>query len=111
MTKGPTGWQSIHRGAPMPMVRSGARSIGPSASSGRESQDGARSVAFRWLSTHTPLDARLSALAGTVCEHDPRGPQQRRADALGALAGGADRLASRGRADCAAVGSIEAPPR
>jgi hypothetical protein len=49
------------------------------------------------------LDARLNALAANVCEHDPRTKQQRRADALGALAAGADRLGCRcGRADCAA---------
>ncbi len=45
------------------------------------------------------LDKRLDKLAGTVCEHDPRS----RADALGALAAGADRLGCRcGRKDCAA---------
>jgi len=49
------------------------------------------------------LDTRLSALAATVCEHDPRTRSQRRADALGALAAGADRLGCRcGRPDCAA---------
>ncbi|WP_157123580.1 13E12 repeat family protein, partial [Mycobacterium shimoidei] len=49
------------------------------------------------------LDARLTALAATVCAHDPRTVEQRRADALGALAGGADRLACRcARPDCAA---------
>lgn len=49
------------------------------------------------------LDERLNALAATVCEHDPRGREQRRADALGALAAGADRLGCRcARADCAA---------
>ena len=49
------------------------------------------------------LEKRLSALAATVCEHDPRTGVQRRADALGALAAGADRLGCRcGRADCAA---------
>jgi Domain of unknown function (DUF222) len=42
-------------------------------------------------------------LAATVCEHDPRSREQRRADALGALAAGADRLGCRcGREDCAA---------
>jgi hypothetical protein len=46
---------------------------------------------------------RLDALAATVCEHDPRSREQRRADALGALAASADRLGCRcGRADCAA---------
>jgi hypothetical protein len=49
------------------------------------------------------LDQRLSALAATVCEHDPRTREQRRADAIGALAANADRLGCRcGRVDCAA---------
>ncbi|WP_082972727.1 HNH endonuclease signature motif containing protein, partial [Mycobacterium sp. E2497] len=51
------------------------------------------------------LEARLNALAATVCAHDPRTRAQRRADGLGALAAGADRLGCRcGRADCAAGG-------
>ncbi|HET9875332.1 MAG TPA: DUF222 domain-containing protein [Mycobacterium sp.] len=41
------------------------------------------------------VDARLDALAATVCDADPRTRKQRRADALGALAAGADRLACR----------------
>jgi hypothetical protein len=49
------------------------------------------------------LDKRLDALAATVCQHDPRDRQQRRADALGALAAGADRLGCGcRRVDCAA---------
>jgi hypothetical protein len=49
------------------------------------------------------LDKRLEALAATVCAHDPRSREQRRADALGALAAGADRLGCRcGHSDCAA---------
>ena len=49
------------------------------------------------------LDKRLDAMAATVCEHDPRSREQRRADALGALAAGADRLGCRcGRPGCAA---------
>lgn len=49
------------------------------------------------------LDQRLDALAATVCEHDPRSREQRRADALGALAAGADRLGCRcARSDCGA---------
>src|ERR1700677_2551337 len=49
------------------------------------------------------LDTRLSGLAATVCEHDPRTRDQRRADALGALAAGADRLGCRcRRPDCTA---------
>jgi hypothetical protein len=38
------------------------------------------------------LDLRLDELAKTVCEADPRSREQRRADAMGALAAGADRL-------------------
>ena len=57
------------------------------------------------------LDKRLDALAGTVCAHDPRTAVQRRADALGALAAGADRLGCRcGRADCAAGARRPASP-
>jgi hypothetical protein len=49
------------------------------------------------------LDKRLTALAATVCPHDPRTAVQRRADAAGALAAGANRLGCRcGRPDCAA---------
>ena len=49
------------------------------------------------------LDQRLSALAATVCQHDPRTPEQRRADAVGALVADAKRLGCRcGRTDCAA---------
>ena len=57
------------------------------------------------------LDERLNALAATVCPHDPRTREQRRADALGALAAGADRLGCRcGRADCAAWARPPASP-
>jgi hypothetical protein len=56
------------------------------------------------------LDERLNALAATVCAHDPRTHAQRRADAMGALAAGADRLGCRcGRADCAAGKRPAAP--
>lgn len=50
------------------------------------------------------VDARLDALAATVCAEDPRTRNERRADAMGALAIGADRLVCRcGRPDCAAA--------
>ena len=50
------------------------------------------------------LDARLDALAATVCSNDLRSPAQRRADALGAVGAGADRLACEcDRADCPAA--------
>ncbi|VBA33474.1 hypothetical protein LAUMK35_05469 [Mycobacterium pseudokansasii] len=57
------------------------------------------------------LDRRLSALAATVCAHDPRTRDQRRADALGALAAGADRLGCGcRRSDCAAGARPPASP-
>ncbi len=51
------------------------------------------------------LDSRLDTLAGTVCAEDPRTRAERRADALGALAGGAERLGCRcARQECPAGG-------
>lgn len=53
------------------------------------------------------LDARLDELAGTVCDADPRTRDQRRADALSAMAAGADRLAcSCGAADCGSSAAV-----
>jgi len=50
----------------------------------------------------TLLDRRLTALARTVCGNDPRTIDQRRADALGALAAGHSTLACAcGMSDCA----------
>jgi Domain of unknown function (DUF222) len=52
------------------------------------------------------LDRRLDELAATVCADDPRTVKQRRADALGALAAGAEGLVCAcGSADCAAAGA------
>ncbi len=57
------------------------------------------------------VDKALDALAATVCEHDPRTREQRRADAMGALAARADRLGCRcGRPDCVAGGRAAASP-
>jgi Domain of unknown function (DUF222) len=69
--------------------------------------DGGEGISEIHGSLFTPdahaLEKRLDALAATVCEHDPRSREQRRADALGALAAGADRLGCRcGRDGCAA---------
>ena len=51
----------------------------------------------------TLLDRRLTALAHTVCDNDPRTIDQRRADALGALAAGHTALACAcGLPDCPA---------
>lgn len=50
------------------------------------------------------LNARLDALAATVCEHDPRTAAQRRADACGPLARGEATLECQcGREDCTAA--------
>ncbi|MBX9642035.1 MAG: HNH endonuclease [Mycobacteriaceae bacterium] len=57
------------------------------------------------------VDARLAALAATVCPNDPRTVAQRRADALGALAVDATRLGCEcGRADCTAAGRKASSP-
>lgn len=51
------------------------------------------------------FDQRLDELAKTVCEHDPRTPNQRRADAVEAMSAGADRMSCRcDRPDCTAGG-------
>ncbi len=56
------------------------------------------------------VDARLDALAATVCDADPRTRNQRRADALGALAMGADRLSCLcGQQHCAAAAATPTP--
>jgi hypothetical protein len=53
------------------------------------------------------LDARLDQLADSVCGNDPRSKDQRRADAVGALAAGASQLACAcGGADCTQEGSV-----
>ena len=61
-----------------------------------ESADGTADISGRLFATDARLlDKKLDALAATVCEADPRTKDQRRADALGALAGGAERLMCR----------------
>lgn len=69
-----------------------------------DSGDGLTEVFGRLLSTDAhAVDARLDALAATVCAGDPRTRNQRRADAMGALAAGANRLACGcGQPDCPA---------
>jgi hypothetical protein len=71
-----------------------------------ESADGISEVNARLFTTDAQaLDKRLDALVATVCAADPRTRDQRRADALGALAAGDDRLGCQcGAADCAAGG-------
>ena len=58
----------------------------------------------------TLLDRRLTALAHTVCDNDPRTVDQRRADALGALAAGQTVLVCGcGAAECAAEENLSPP--
>jgi hypothetical protein len=55
------------------------------------------------------IDARLDALAATVCEHDPRTKDQRRSDAAGAWGRGEERLACLcGAQDCPVAGEFKA---
>ncbi|OBH43987.1 HNH endonuclease signature motif containing protein [Mycobacterium mantenii] len=72
--------------------------------------DGLSEVHARLFATDAhAVDARLNALAGTACESDPRTLQQRRADAVGAMAAGAERLQCRcGQPNCSA-GASPAP--
>ncbi|MHA0285272.1 DUF222 domain-containing protein [Mycobacterium sp. C3-094] len=50
------------------------------------------------------LATRLAMMIASVCDHDPRTRDQKRADAVGAIAAGATALACRcGRPDCAAA--------
>ncbi|WP_052956801.1 HNH endonuclease signature motif containing protein [Mycolicibacter heraklionensis] len=73
----------------------------------RNSENGTTALWGRLLSTDgAALDRRLTQLAHTVCDDDPRTLAQRRADALGALAAGADNLACAcGNSDCPAAGA------
>ncbi len=70
-----------------------------------DNPDGTTDLSGRLLTADAHLlDKRLDELAATVCSADPRTLENRRADALGALAGGADRLMCRcGDAQCPSV--------
>ena len=58
-----------------------------------EAWQGTAGIYGRLLATDAhALDEKLNALAAAVCGQDPRTRSQRRADALGALAAGAERL-------------------
>jgi hypothetical protein len=68
-----------------------------------------------WANIHAAdaaaFDQRLDALAGTVCRDDPRTAMQRRSDAIGAMAAGAEKLlCACGSADCPALGAGGAAP-
>ncbi|WP_246540977.1 HNH endonuclease signature motif containing protein [Mycobacterium spongiae] len=76
-----------------------------------ESEDGMAEMTGRLcVIDATTLDARLRALVATVCAADPRTNDQRRADALGALAAGAQRLGCGcGTPDCTAAQKTASP--
>ena len=66
-----------------------------------------------WANIDAPdaaaLDQRLDALAGSVCADDPRTQVQRRADAVGAVADGLDRLGAGARRQDFPAASAGAP--
>ncbi|HME77680.1 MAG TPA: DUF222 domain-containing protein [Mycobacterium sp.] len=69
-----------------------------------DQQSGTAAIWGRLFATDaTALDRRLMQMAHEVCDDDPRTIAQRRADALGALAAGAERLkCACGNANCPA---------
>lgn len=73
--------------------------------------DGIAEISGRLLGTDAQvLDQRLDALAATVCPADPRTVAERRADAMGALAAGAERLMCRcGGPECPATAATASP--
>jgi hypothetical protein len=76
-----------------------------------DTEDGMAAVCANVFATDGhAFDQRLDALAATVCDADPRTKSQRRADAMGAMAAGADRLGCQcGKSDCPAGGKTAAP--
>jgi len=75
-----------------------------------DTEDGLAAVCANVFATDGhAFEQRLDALAATVCDADPRTKQQRRADAMGAMAAGADRLGCQcGKPDCPAGGKAPA---
>jgi hypothetical protein len=74
--------------------------------------DGLTEIFGRLITTDAhAVDARLDAIAATVCADDPRTRNQRRADAMGAMAVGADRLSCRcGQPRCPAAATPTPSP-
>ena len=79
---------------PQAVIRTETRARGRSVEIGEEDGSGMATV-FATLFAHDAkaFDSRIDALARTVCPTDPRTLDQRRADAIGALGHGTDRLA------------------
>ena len=76
------------RGAPHHLPRQGP----PGQHHLRRTERHRRTVARMFIHDAQATEDRLDALADTVCPHDPRTREQRRADAISALAAGTDRL-------------------
>ncbi|MHA7665384.1 HNH endonuclease signature motif containing protein [Mycolicibacterium sp. HS_4_1] len=99
------GW--VHKFDPAAVLK--VRSVARSRGVGVGKPDDETGVASIWgalLATDAELfDRALTALAGQVCENDPRTFAQRRADAVGVLSVRGDRLACLcGIPDCPAAG-------
>ena len=94
-------WVDRYDPAALRRTRASARSRDVNVGS-RNDETGTTSIWGRLYSTDAAmLDRRLTQMAHGVCEDDPRTIAQRRADALGALAAGAERLACTcGAASC-----------
>jgi hypothetical protein len=98
----------VDRFDPNALRRSQERARSRSVEIGAEDASGLASL-WGTLFAHdaAALDQRLDALARTTCEADPRTLDQRRADAMGALANGQDLLACLcGGSDCAAAAPV-----
>ncbi|KAA0100030.1 DUF222 domain-containing protein [Mycolicibacterium sp. P1-18] len=94
---------------PQAVIRTETRARGRSVEVGDEDGSGMATVFATLFATDAKaVDARMDALARTVCPADPRTLDQRRADAMGAWAHGADRLACLCQTDDCPAG--ENPP-
>jgi len=80
---------------PHAVHRTETRARGRSVDVGEDEDGGGMATVFATLfaTDAKAFDTRIDALARTVCPADPRTKDQRRADAIGALAHGNDRLA------------------
>ncbi|KQY09014.1 hypothetical protein ASD37_00510 [Mycobacterium sp. Root135] len=94
---------------PQAVHRTETRARGRSVDVGEDDGSGMATVFATLFATDAKaFDARVDALARTVCPADPRTKDQRRADAIGAISHGADRLACLCESDDCPAG--ENPP-
>ncbi|MGN7778965.1 DUF222 domain-containing protein [Mycolicibacterium sp. 22603] len=84
----------VHRYAPLAVIRSEAVARDRYLEFGdKDDPDGVVSFWSRMRATDAKItDTRADELADSVCDNDPRTKRERRADAIAALAAGADRL-------------------